>query len=45
VFTWKNRELDEPGEARRAYIEALQAADRGDYAPLLTLILDGREPG
>ena len=29
VFTWKNRELDGPGEARRAYIQALQAADKG----------------
>lgn len=44
VFTWKNRELDQPGEARRAYIEALQAADRGDHAPLLFLVLKGREP-
>lgn len=44
VFTWKNRELGEPGEARRAYIEALRAADSGDYAPLLTLILEDRDP-
>jgi len=43
AFMWKNTELDEPGEARRAYIEALHAADMGDYAPLLTLILEGRD--
>lgn len=43
VFTWKNRELGETGLARRAYIVALRAADEGDYAPLLTLILQGRE--
>lgn len=30
------------GEARRAYIEALRAADRGDLDPLSTLVLEGR---
>lgn len=40
AFEWKNRELDRTGDARRAYIRALQAADGGDYQPLFSLILD-----
>jgi len=42
-FEWKNRDLNRTGDAhRRAYVRALQVADRGDYQPLFTLILDGR---
>lgn len=41
-FEWKNRQLDREGEARRAYIEALRAADRGDLEPLFRLLLEGR---
>jgi Fic-DOC domain mobile mystery protein B len=41
-FEWKNQQLDERGDARRAYIDALQAADRGNYNPLFDLILKGR---
>lgn len=41
-FEWKNRELDSDGEARRAYIAALQAADGQDYGPLLSLLLRDR---
>lgn len=42
-IAWKAPELDRPGEARRAYIDALRSADGGDYAPLLELYLKGRE--
>jgi len=41
-FEWKGRELDSDGEARRAYITALQAADGQDYTPLLSLLLRER---
>lgn len=41
-FEWKNRELDSEGEARRAYIAALRAADGHDYEPLLSLLLRDR---
>ena len=34
-FTWGSTDLEQRGEARKRYIAALQAADRGDYAPLL----------
>ena len=37
-FDWKNRELDSAGEARRAYIAALRAADGHEYEPLLSLL-------
>lgn len=43
-FEWKNKELDQSGEARHAYIAALQAADGHDYVPLFDLILTGRPP-
>jgi Fic-DOC domain mobile mystery protein B len=36
-FSW-GANLGEPGEARRRYIAALQAADRNDYAPLFELL-------
>lgn len=44
-FEWKNAELDLPGEARGAYIRALQAADNNDYGPLLELIVVDRTEG
>jgi len=44
-FEWKNAELDLPGEARTAYIRALQAADDGDYGPLLELLAGDRRQG
>jgi Fic-DOC domain mobile mystery protein B len=34
-FTWGSAKLQQAGELRRRYIEALQAADNHDYAPLL----------
>ena len=34
-FTWGGRNLSTPNETRRRYIKALQAADNGNYAPLL----------
>ena len=33
--TWGSVNLVRPGEARAAYLEALRAADDGDYAPLM----------
>ncbi len=41
-FEWRSRELDSDGEARRAYIEALQAADGHDYDSLMGLLLRER---
>ncbi len=41
-FEWRNPELDSDGDARRAYIAALRAADSHDYDPLLRLLLPGR---
>jgi len=41
-FAWKSEHLDEDGDARRAYIEALRAADAHDYEPLVGLVLTGR---
>lgn len=38
VFRWGQGTLGSAGEVRTAYIQALQAADRGDYAPLLTFL-------
>ncbi len=36
VFTWSANTLVKEGEARTKYLEALRAADKGEYAPLLT---------
>ena len=36
VFTWGGRHLVQTGDFRRAYIDALRAADRNDIQPLLT---------
>jgi Fic-DOC domain mobile mystery protein B len=38
VFIWGQGALGGAGEVRTAYIQALRAADRGDYAPLLTFL-------
>jgi Fic-DOC domain mobile mystery protein B len=36
AFTWGSENLSDPGEARRAYLEALRTADRlYDYGPLV----------
>jgi Fic-DOC domain mobile mystery protein B len=35
VFTWGAANLTRPGDARTAYIQALKAADQGDYSLLL----------
>jgi fido (protein-threonine AMPylation protein) len=43
-FAWRSRELDQVGEARHAYVGALQAADGSDYEPLFTLYLSSRPP-
>jgi Fic-DOC domain mobile mystery protein B/predicted DNA-binding mobile mystery protein A len=37
-FSWGAASLDVEGAIRKRYIGALQAADAGDYAPLLSLI-------
>jgi len=34
-FSWGGEEITSSNDCRRQYIEALQAADRGNYAPLL----------
>ena len=34
-LTWGSVNLTEPGEARAAYLDALRAADNGDYTPLI----------
>jgi Fic-DOC domain mobile mystery protein B len=34
-FTWGSASLQEPGDVRRRYIEALRAADNHDYAALM----------
>lgn len=39
---WQSDQLGSAGEARRAYIGALRAADGGDPEPLLELLLSGR---
>jgi hypothetical protein len=41
-IAWKSRELDEPGDARGAYIRALRSADGHDYQPLFRLFLEDR---
>lgn len=38
---WGRETLSEEGEHRQAYLEALRAADRHDYAPLIAFIRDG----
>ncbi len=43
LFEWKAKELNQPGEARRVYIAALQSADAGDYEPLCGLLLGDQE--
>lgn len=35
AFTWGRQSLVTPGETRRAYVAALQAADNHDYEPLI----------
>jgi len=35
VFTWGSSDIVSPGDFRRAYIDALRAADRNDVKPLL----------
>lgn len=37
-FTWGQCELGSAGEARKAYIEALRAADAGEYGRLLQFV-------
>lgn len=34
-FTWGSANLQDAGEVRKRYIEALRAADQHDIAPLL----------
>jgi Fic-DOC domain mobile mystery protein B len=34
-FTWGSANLDAPGDMRRRYIDSLQSADHGDFAPLV----------
>jgi Fic-DOC domain mobile mystery protein B len=36
VFTWGSENLSDAGSIRKQYIESLQAADEGNYEPLLT---------
>lgn len=38
VFTWGQGTLGGAGDARTAYIQALRAADGGNYTPLLTFL-------
>jgi len=42
LIVWQNDRLGTARDARRAYIGALRAADRGDLEPLLELLLAGR---
>lgn len=39
---WSHVQLSRAGAARQAYVEALRAADEGDWRPLFTLVLPGR---
>jgi len=41
-FAWRSSDLDQAGAARQAYIAGLQAADGGDYGPLIKLFLEHR---
>ena len=36
IFTWGRANLTEAGTARTNYLDSLAAADKGDYAPLLS---------
>jgi Fic-DOC domain mobile mystery protein B len=38
IFNWGQGTLGGAGQVRSAYIQALQAADRGDYAPLFSFL-------
>ena len=38
IFTWGSASLVVAGVTRKAYIAALQAADREDYAPLIAFV-------
>jgi len=35
IFSWGSADLTTAGDARRRYLDALSAADEGDYGPLL----------
>jgi len=37
-FTWGNANLVHPGDDKKRYIEALLAADRGEYENLLRFV-------
>ena len=37
-FTWGSASLDAESAIRKRYLRALQAADTGDYAPLLSFV-------
>ena len=37
-FTWGSKKLVDSSETRTRYIDALRAADRHDYAPLLAFV-------
>ena len=37
VFTWGRLRLTRPGEARERYLQAMRAADAGDFVPLLQI--------
>lgn len=37
-FTWGSKNLADPSKTRTRYIDALRAADRHDYAPLLAFV-------
>jgi Fic-DOC domain mobile mystery protein B len=39
---WQNESLGSAGAARRAYIDSLRAADRGDFEPMRELLLERR---
>jgi Fic-DOC domain mobile mystery protein B len=39
---WKPEQLGHAGDVRRRYIDGLRAADGGDYAPLIGLLLGNR---
>ena len=42
-FTWGSADLIASGDARMRYIEALRAADRRDYGPLLAFVRSGEK--
>lgn len=41
-FTWGREDLHRTGSVRQRYITALQAADGGDFEPILAFLLAGR---